>query len=1738
MKRLLMTYVSGCVALFFTLSLPSSAQTHDIESPPTDRQLQTEEARAHTAGRLTLGGRVGESVAEGYLDVLQPLIGWGDGIVFFNPKLSGSDDDEQELSLGIGARSLLPGLHAIAGINVFYDARRTAHDHTFDQIGVGAELLTTWVDARANYYWPDNKHERIDRTSDTTVSQSQSYSLSDIYARRHQFLQNESVVTRTTRTTHYFDRFEEALEGYDAEVGLRLPYLPEWLETRVFAGYYSFEGDYTADINGFRGRLEIRALPALTIDAELYENDKLTGSDYFFGARANLPFDAFELAHGRNPFAGTSDQLKAARRTLRDRLLEMVIRDPHIRLNESGYIEDVPAREVKSDTDTRTKKLLVMDDVSFVNDRNTGMENGTAEHPWSTVQEGVDGSFGQRNVYVWQGAAPYRENVVIAANDVKLRGEGEPIYGYGGRTYGGTRYPLLDGNVGGVNGPSVRVKSNRVLIQGFEIARTPGGADPLFWDDLGFGLPLAQIGILAENAGQLLIRNNRINNQNLGVASLYDPSFPGAPTDLLLHISENNFRDLQTGVWLQGAGSGGRFSATINNNEIGLGTTFGLSANIRADDVSLDILDNRFLHPNTLLTLFFPAIVNSLSTRLIGNTFTQGGDVTLAAPLIAGDAFVDVSDNTFAAGYSYVNVIFSSVGGESVARMNRNVMDTGFLQTAVYDTGGGSTMEAIGNTLRNAPTTGITLTGGNSGGPLTVTANDNTIINAAGIGISVAQLGVASNNLLVSLRGNTVENAAGHGIIAMFGSVEGDATWVIENNTLVNNGGAGLVALTGVTMGDLTVNADANQATGNGGPGFQIDAPLVGGDASIAIRNSQFDGNGGHGLSVNVSAIGTLDLLIDPTTANNNAGPGMAITTLSGGSTLLTMEDVTASGNGGPGMIISAVSTQASVQAGFMNVAANSNASPGMIVSLNAVEDIFVAGAGGMGFVPNGIQANNNLGPGLILNAMSSSGSVAFIASSLEANGNQAPGLLVDLLAQESAAAILGTVTADNNFGPGVILTAQSASDEAAVIAGSLQATNNMGGGASFVMQGALGSTAMLGTDFLALGDDFAGGPVNTSDNTGNGLSINATSSSGAVSVLVGELTASRNTGNGATTFFAAQDDATVMLGLDPSGGMPLILDVEANDNGGGGIMLSGSSQAGDVLGLVLGGEASGNASLGLFMSGTANQGDAVLMVGTGSSNGTFSAQGNGAGGMIAILNATNGSASAQLIAGNLSNNGGNGGQFVAIAKDGASVVFGDSYYMGGDAPTTVIATNNAGIGLYVMANSQNGTALLLTEALQISDNLGGGLLATVIGQDDVVVALGLDPSPGGGVTAAPVELNRNGGIGASITAISSEGASSVLIPQFEANENVSHGLTFLISAQEDATLELGGSAGLQFTNIIAGSGVANANQDSGIMATLTSTSNSATVALGTIEASGNTLMGLELTTTAIEGEASILSGTIASDPLASITANTNGTSGVALSLAGELTTAAIENLQANNNGEFGVAAQLNATTEAHVMLGLGSSLTNVFPGVLQANGNATNGVFIAANAPVGLSSVRVGSFQANANGGNGVSILSFASDFSLALGRGIAPDAVSATGEASGNQQNGVSILALATNNFTATIADVTASTNAGNGMSMDILGNNMSAHGEGNQFRQNSGDGLYITALAFAPMVFDFGGIASPGQNSFTGNGGYGLNGFGVFTLVSAEQNWWGSASPVLGVDYSVNVNAGSPLAADPNP
>jgi len=129
-----------------------------------------------------------------------------------------------QYNLGVGYRHLLPN-NVILGANVYYDYRETQLGSEFEQLGLGVEVLSEWVDARANYYLPEDDKELINEFDTETSSSSKSvdeYWLSP-YARGHTIFQKKvTEVTRTTTTIkQHFEQYEQAMEGWDAEVGVK-----------------------------------------------------------------------------------------------------------------------------------------------------------------------------------------------------------------------------------------------------------------------------------------------------------------------------------------------------------------------------------------------------------------------------------------------------------------------------------------------------------------------------------------------------------------------------------------------------------------------------------------------------------------------------------------------------------------------------------------------------------------------------------------------------------------------------------------------------------------------------------------------------------------------------------------------------------------------------------------------------------------------------------------------------------------------------------------------------------------------------------------------------------------------------------------------------------------------------------------------------------------------------------------------------------------------------------------------------------------------------------------------------------------------------------------------------------------------------------------------------------------------------------------------------------------------------
>ena len=461
MKNLL-----SVVSILFVLLGASSVCAQEVPPPAATGDAVKVERSTLPAAAVTFGGKFSSDSNLGYVDILAPFAGNDTGFVFVDPRVSIAEGSENEQNIGLGARKLVMDEKLIIGGNVFYDSRETANNNRFGQVGAGLELLTEWVDARVNGYWPNDDKETIDSYDTQEQDISVVNYWKDPYFIENRVEQRGTQVTTTRTVNRHFDKFEEALDGFDFEIGLKIPGIEKIAETRVFGGYYKYSSNYGEDIKGWKSRLEIRALPALIIDAELYEDKKLHGTDYYIGARLNVPFNFGNLFSGKNPFEGAKAWFKRGSRTMKDRMTEMVIRDLDVITEESDYMEDLSRKVDVTTVDEVALRQTLRDDITFVSKDYTGAVNdGTFEQPYTTIQDGVDNAFGDRYVYVDNEGNPYVENVVMRKN-VKLWGSGYAEFG----CESGVK-PIIDG--GGNLLSNVLMLRDNNEVMGFMI--TGGG---------------------------------------------------------------------------------------------------------------------------------------------------------------------------------------------------------------------------------------------------------------------------------------------------------------------------------------------------------------------------------------------------------------------------------------------------------------------------------------------------------------------------------------------------------------------------------------------------------------------------------------------------------------------------------------------------------------------------------------------------------------------------------------------------------------------------------------------------------------------------------------------------------------------------------------------------------------------------------------------------------------------------------------------------------------------------------------------------------------------------------------------------------------------------------------------------------------------------------------------------------------------------------------------------------------
>ena len=261
-----------------------------------------------------------------YLDFLIPFHSRQDSLMMLNFTMSVSNysgDSADEGNIGFVYRDFLYNDKLMLGFNAFFDTRRTTLDNRFNQVGVGLEAFSHWFDFRANYYHP----------------------ISDA-SREPQF---DTFYPGGPTGTLVTLGFEEPLQGWDAEVGALLPIISNYLETRVFAGLYSFYPSYLDRIYGNEFKVEIRPNDFITLKAEFHD-DNISSSTYLGGyLTIPIPFsdnarDIFNLDYS----------LGQGARDLRARMLDKTERDRYIQTLAGPIGPTVPLGDLSGTTMTTT----------------------------------------------------------------------------------------------------------------------------------------------------------------------------------------------------------------------------------------------------------------------------------------------------------------------------------------------------------------------------------------------------------------------------------------------------------------------------------------------------------------------------------------------------------------------------------------------------------------------------------------------------------------------------------------------------------------------------------------------------------------------------------------------------------------------------------------------------------------------------------------------------------------------------------------------------------------------------------------------------------------------------------------------------------------------------------------------------------------------------------------------------------------------------------------------------------------------------------------------------------------------------------------------------------------------------------------------------------------------------------------------------------------------------------------
>lgn len=233
------------------------------------------------AKRIEFNWDFGIGKSDFSLLTVQPLYRSSDWIdtVLTQVRAAWVENDAFTTNLGLGYRRLLLGELLLVGGNMFYDADWTDHHK---RLGWGLELRSTAFELNSNYY---------------------------------------KAITGMRKITQFI--IERALDGYDVELGVQLPFLP-W--AHAFGRYGYWDGVESKNIHDNSASIRMRLFSFLEVEAGRFD-DNVKDPDYFVSVRVSLGG-----TRGKAASEKLVDSQPWRLETMRDHTLNRVRRDNNIRV--------------------------------------------------------------------------------------------------------------------------------------------------------------------------------------------------------------------------------------------------------------------------------------------------------------------------------------------------------------------------------------------------------------------------------------------------------------------------------------------------------------------------------------------------------------------------------------------------------------------------------------------------------------------------------------------------------------------------------------------------------------------------------------------------------------------------------------------------------------------------------------------------------------------------------------------------------------------------------------------------------------------------------------------------------------------------------------------------------------------------------------------------------------------------------------------------------------------------------------------------------------------------------------------------------------------------------------------------------------------------------------------------------------------------------------------------------------